>query len=262
MKQNLLITILALGLCAASCKKTPAPAPEPLPPSATGNDTSGSLTIVLNHVVNDSLLVLQSKQYTNANGDTFNVNIFKYYFTNIVLKTASGYTFTQPESYYLVDASDPNSMTLQVHGVPRANYTSISFLIGVDKARNTSGAQTGALDPGNGMFWTWNSGYIMAKFEGTSPQSGDPAKKLTFHLGGFTSTNNVIRSVNFNFPNSANVTETHTPTLHIQGDVAEWFKTPNLVSFATTYAITVSNANAKNMADNYADMFSLTSVSN
>ena len=54
--------------------------------------------------------------------------------------------------------------------MPAGNYNSLSFLLGVDSMHNVSGAQTGALDPANDMFWTWNSGYVMAKMEGASPR--------------------------------------------------------------------------------------------
>jgi hypothetical protein len=55
------------------------------------------------------------------------------------------------------------------------DITGIRFLLGVDSARNVSGIQTGALDPARGMFWTWNSGYVMAKIEGSSPSAHVPA---------------------------------------------------------------------------------------
>ena len=253
--------VLACGLaCMVSCKKYHAPAPEPLP--SNGPDTTGSLDIVISNVVNGSPLVLSTQKYTNANSDTFMVDIYRYYFTNINLKTASGYSWAQPESYFLVDQANPSSLTLHIPHVPRANYTAVEFMIGVDKNRNTSGAQTGALDPANGMFWSWNTGYIMAKLEGTSPQSGDTYKKLTFHLGGFSGANSVIRSYQLSFPNAAQVTETHKPLVNMNNDLAEWFKTPTTVSFGTIYGVTTSNGNAKTIADNYADMFTVTSVVN
>ncbi|MBS1634683.1 MAG: hypothetical protein JST26_02095 [Bacteroidetes bacterium] len=227
-----------------------------------GPDTTGSLDIVMSNVVNGVPLVLGTQKYTNANSDTFIVNTYKYYFTNIRLTTSGGYAWSPAESYYLVDQSNPSSLILHVSGIPRASYSSIEFMIGVDKNRNTSGAQTGALDPANGMFWSWNTGYIMAKLEGTSPQSGDNYKKLTFHLGGFSGAFSVLRSVQLPFPNAAQVTETHKPQVNMNCDVAEWFKTPNTISFGTVYGVTTSNTNAKNIADNYADMFTITSVVN
>ena len=66
-------------------------------------------------------------------------------------------------------------------------------MIGVDSARNTSGAQLGALDPANSMFWSWNSGYIFVRMEGNSPQSTQPYNKLQFHIGGFKGATNCIK---------------------------------------------------------------------
>ncbi len=257
-----LLFILLLAVTIFSCKKTNAPAPEPLPPATPAIDTTGTLTINISHVVNNIPLLLSSTSYTNTHADTFKVDLLKYYICNVQLITATGYTYTEAESYYLVNHSNPNSLQLSIKKVPRANYSSVKFLIGVDSLHNVSGAQTGALDPVNAMFWTWNSGYIMAKFEGTSNQSGDPTKKLTFHLGGFYGAYSSVRSVNLSFPNSANVSETHTPIVNTKAEIAQWFANPNIINFATTYAVTTANSSSKAIADNYASMFSITSVIN
>ncbi|WP_316930094.1 MbnP family protein, partial [Hymenobacter sp. IS2118] len=49
----------------------------------------------------------------------------------------------------------PASQLLALKDIPVGDYQSVSFTVGVDSARNVAGAQTGALDPNNGMFWTW-----------------------------------------------------------------------------------------------------------
>lgn len=257
-----LLFILSFSVAAFSCKKTNAPAPEPLPPATPIIDTTGTLKIDITHVVNNTPLLLSSTSYTNTHTDTFKVDLLKYYISNVQLITASGYTYTEAESYYLIDHSNPNSLQLLIKKVPRANYSSIKFLIGVDSLRNVSGAQTGALDPVNAMFWTWNSGYIMAKFEGTSNQSGDPTKKITFHLGGFYGAYSSVRNVHLLFPNSATVSETHTPIINTKAEIAQWFSSPNIINFATTYAVTTASSSSKAIADNYASMFSITSVIN
>jgi hypothetical protein len=64
--------------------------------------------------------------------------------------------------------------------VPAGTYTGMYLTMGVDSARNVSGAQEGALDPANGMFWSWTSGYIMIKAEGLSPQGAGGS--FTYHL--------------------------------------------------------------------------------
>lgn len=260
MKNFYIYLIFPLFIISCTGKKPVQPVP--LPPPNVPIDTTGTVNIQLTNVVNGNPLTLSTTTYTNANNDEFKVNMYKYYFTNIVLETASGFRWTQPESYYLVDQSISSSLKLIVTGVPRANYTKIEFKLGVDAARNTSGAQTGALDPVKGMFWTWSSGYIMGKIEGTSPQSTNTGNKIVFHIGGFSGVNSAIRDFSFIFPNTANVTESHTPTINIKNDLAEWFKTPNTISFASLNDISTVGTNSKKIADNYSDMFNLTSVVN
>ena len=43
--------------------------------------------------------------------------------------------------------------------------------LGVDSLRNVTGVQTGALDPAMDMYWTWNTGYVMAKLEAAAQQA-------------------------------------------------------------------------------------------
>ncbi len=260
MKPFFIIIICCFGFIA--CKKTDAPKPEPLPTPTVNIDTTGSLNIDITNVVNNLPLTLSTSSYTNANSDTFKIDLLKYYISNIQLITTSGYTYTESESYYLIDQSIPNSLQLTIKKIPRANYNAIRFLIGVDSARNNSGAQTGALDVANTMFWTWSSGYIMAKLEGRSNQSGDVGKNITFHLGGFHGLYSSIRKVQLVFPNTADVTTIHTPTMNIKAEIAQWFFNPNIIDFATTYAVTSSNATSKAIADNYVSMFTITSVVN
>src|SRR5690606_605399 len=100
---------------------------------------------------------------------------FNYWITNIRLTRSDGTEFREEESYRLIRGDKQATTHFHIPEVPAGTYTGIKFMIGVDVPRNTSGAQTGALDPAvNGdMFWSWSTGYIQAKLEGTSPQSSD-----------------------------------------------------------------------------------------
>ncbi len=122
-----------------------------------------------------------------------------------------------------------------------------------------SGAQTGALDPANGMFWSWSTGYIMTKFEGTTAGGTD----LEFHIGGFKGVNSVLRTASPAF-NSATaiVTDTDVPEINLAADLSEWFTTPTNINFAATHNVSMAGANAKIIADNYANMFSVISIEN
>lgn len=264
MKTKLIIALAALVFVA--CKKEPK---EPDDDNNNNNNNStptatvGSLKIEFEAKVGDSAFVLNTKNYTNTNGDTFNISTFKYYVSNVVLTKTDNSTFSVPNSYYLIDHGSGASFSLAISNIPVADYKAITFLIGVDSTRNVSGAQSGDLDPGKGMFWSWSSGYIMAKLEGNSPQSGASNKKLTFHVGGFSGTNSVLKTVSPTFGSStAKVKSDKTPEIHIITDVSEWFKTPNTIGFGSTHTVHMPGAMAKSIADNYADMFKVDHIHN
>lgn len=242
----------------SSCKKDV----EIKPACKTQIDTTGFLEIHMANSVGNLPLMLSSTNYVSAANDTFSVDILKYYVSNIQLISTNGDTYTELESYYLIDQSDPNSLHLMIKKVPAGMYNSITFLLGVDHPRNIAGAQTGALDPMNDMFWGWNTGYIMAKMEGHSPQSSELNHKLAYHIGGHIGKYNALRTVNLAFPNSANCTHSHTPILNLNADLGAWFVSPNFSDFNTSSVVTGITEESNGIADNYANMFTVTSVVN
>jgi hypothetical protein len=62
---------------------------------------------------------------------------------------------------------------------------------------NDAGVGDKALDPLNGMYWTWNTGYINFKLEGKSSLSGNSNQNFTFHLGGFLNDNLAYQEIDF-----------------------------------------------------------------
>jgi hypothetical protein len=226
----------------------------------SGFGTAGKVKVSFKNMVGVDDLILNSQYYLNANGDTFYVSTLNYYISNIELVKTNDSVVKENESYHIIKADDTASMNFIINSVPLANYKAITFTIGVDSLRNVSGAQAGALDPVHNMFWSWSSGYIFTKLEGTSPQS--PTGNIAFHIAGFTGGYNALRTVTLNFPSNATVTQTSTPELHIKADVAEWFMNPSVTKFGITYSVTMSGAMASAMATNYMDMFSVTQVDN
>ena len=219
------------------------------------NTQSGLLRVSFSHFAGNQPLSLNEAWHLNENGDSIKIHTYKYYVSNVKFITDSGMVYNEPESYHLIDEEVVSSKSFVVDGVPAGNYTKISFLIGVDEERNTSGAQTGALDPGLGMFWDWNSGYIMARMEGFSPSS---QFDFAYHLGGFNGKNSVLRSVTLDFPVSSQVNgSTGMRNIHIKGDVLEWFKTPNLIKINEVNIVVGIGKDAADLADNYADMFTI-----
>jgi hypothetical protein len=241
-----------------ACKKDPKDDTAPTPAA-----TAGTLNLHFEGMVGDSSLVFNTQSYTNANNDTFKVSTFKFYISNISVRRVDGHYYTESNSYHLIDFSNPASCDIALASVPFGNYDSISFMIGVDSIRNVSGAQTGALDPANGMFWSWSSGYIMAKFEGTSPQSTATGHSVTFHIGGFSGVDNTLKTVHPTFHGAtANVSTTVSPEIHFSANLLEWFTTPTTIHFGTLNDVTMPGANSKTIADNYEDMLSVEHIHN
>ena len=191
--------------------------------------------------------------------------------SNIKLTRTDGSQYVVPvdSSYFLVKEDIPTSQTITLTNVPTGDYKSVSFVIGVDSLRSTMdiGKRTGVLDPAgdltsaNGMYWSWNSGYIFLKLEGTSPSAPKDATGLNifrYHIGFFggrdTRTINNLKTVPVIFNGEvATVLPKQRPTITIQADVLKLFDGPATVSIAKNPEVMVSDYSAT-VANNYAQM--------
>ena len=117
-------------------------------------------------------------------GTPVTITQFRFYVGQFAFYRA-GKVISRNDAYHLIDASDSTSLMVVLDATAAAVGDSISFIVGVDSLTNVSGAFGGDLDPTNGMYWAWNSGYINMKLEGTSPASPYPAAPLELHLGGY-----------------------------------------------------------------------------
>ncbi|MGZ4061011.1 MAG: MbnP family protein, partial [Bacteroidia bacterium] len=160
-------------------------------------ENKGKLIIDLTNYVGNDLLQLDTVNYKNDLGQLFTISKFKYYISNIHLIKSDGKEFISPD-YFLVNEEEEQSKKI-ILNLSAAEYSSINFIIGVDSVHNCSGAQSGALDPANAMFWAWNSGYIFLKLEGKAPESKSPGHIFEYHIGGYKNPTNCIRTVSLNF---------------------------------------------------------------
>ncbi len=138
--------------------------------------------IAFTPVVRDVPLVLD-KPFVLGDQGPVTITQFKFYVGQFTFYRA-GKPLVYDHSYYLIDAAD--TTTFDVGTVFRPTpIDSVSFLLGVDSLTNVSGVFGGDLDPIKGMYWTWNSGYINLKLEGTSPRSPYATHAFELHLGGY-----------------------------------------------------------------------------
>ena len=219
------------------------------------HSSKGLLSIAFKHYVDNQILNLDSTIYKNSLGQIFTVGNFKYYISNIHLIKSDGKEYVSKE-YFLINEEEEKSKKIILNNIPNGTYTSISFTIGVDSAHNCSGAQSGALDPANAMFWAWNSGYIFLKLEGKSSFSKAPANIFEYHIGGYKSPSNAIRVVTLKLEQPLVIENNKTEDLAIKVNADEVLKTPTDIDFTKMPTVTDSK-NATTIADNYKDMFSI-----
>ena len=264
MNRFQLVALLGLGAAAlGGCGKKAASDPAPATPPTVVAATAGPLAVAVENVVGPDPLVLDTRTYASPAGEAFTVTKFNYYLSNFKLRRADGSEYAVPDSYFLVRETAPGSPVSDgkhfvLPNVPVGSYTGISFLIGVDEERNTAGAQTGALAPENGMFWSWNQGYIFLQMEGLSPQSGDTGSHLlAYHIGDFQRPNN-LRVVAPPLPGGAaiEVQAGRTPELHLRANLLRLFESydpqlSNPVRFGPTWSA-VGGAAAGRFATNYS----------
>lgn len=229
----------------------------------TNTEKTGTLKITLKNTVSGNPMVLNTQSYTNSHGEQYSISKFKYYLSNI---NVTGNQLTPVNAqYFLIDQADLATMSFSID-VPVNIYNTVNFLLGVDSTRNVSGAQTGALDPLNDMFWTWNSGYIMAKMEGNSPQSTVVNKKVEYHIGGFSGVNSVLKFIGFTIPavpfGNIDIREGKTSEVFIEADFDKWWQGAFNLKIADNPAVTSPGALAKSISDNYESMFTITDIKN
>jgi hypothetical protein len=240
-----LMTVALLLLLLTSCSKD-----ESL-------ESSQNLVAIRFHILCNGEKLAPNVQYINKSGELFSVNAFKMYLGAITLQNNITQQFTTSQQYHLLNYADSTSLLVN-ETLAVGTYNQLAFTIGVDSLHSVSGSQTGALDPLNSMFWTWNTGYINAKFEGISPASTTIGKAITYHIGGFKNGENTQRTITIPFPPDLFLTLADGITNEINVDIhlEQWFQGDHLVSIAATPTVTTPGNLAMQLADNYATLFS------
>lgn len=259
-----LITILSSMLIIHSCTK-----------NTIASGDKGSIRLEFDHLVNGTAMQY-GKDYVNEAGETYSINLLKYFVSNFSLVRTDGTVYTLPkdECYFLIEESATGgNPVVTLNNIPTGEYKEFRFIVGVDSLKNCAplSERNGALDPStSGMYWSWNSGYIFLKIEGKSPVvAGHPdatGDNFIYHIGLFggysTPTVNNIKAISVSKSGEiAKVTSSISPQVHIEVEIQEIFKTPNAIRLANKPTIHVDPA-AKSVADNYADMFSLNHIHN
>lgn len=233
------------------------------------NKNNGSLVLKFNNLFNNQVLEF-GKEYTNAHGEKLTIKTLNYFISNIslTLNDGSEYLVPQDSCYFLLRQTDKATQQIELNYLPEGKYKAISFMVGVDSARNTMDVsrRTGALDLGGkakGMYWSWNSGYIFFKMEGTSaviPDSLD--NSFYYHIGGFggfqSKTINNIRTKSLSFEKPI-LLKKKTPVVNINVDVAALFNYKTPIVLAQNSNVMWGELSVK-ISENYISTFNLGNI--
>lgn len=213
-----------------------------------------TVTIKFIHFANGKKIAIDSN-YTNFAGEAYKISRLKYYVTSPALSpTVKGKT---KYTSYLIDAFGKDSISLKP--VER-NFSKLSFTLGVDSAHNCSGAQEGDLDPLNGMFWTWQTGYINFKLEGFSPAAQNENNKLEYHIGGYKLQNKTMRSINLQFEKPLQILPGKKATIYVLVKIDKLWKGKNEFTIGQSSVITQPGKPAVSVAENFDGLFSIEKV--
>jgi hypothetical protein len=262
IKMKTLLYILPAILLLAACSKKEDAKPD------FDESEKAVLSIQFDNIAGDKNLVLNNSTYTNALGQQFTVSMLQYFISNIKVKTTDGqdYTVPQDSSYFLIKEGDAASQFAKMK-VPVGDYQSLTFTIGVDSLRSTMdiSKRTGVLDPSgdhstSGMYWTWNSGYIFLKLEGSSPAASSADKKVRYHIGGFGGYSapgiNNIKTITVDLKTGgiAKVRKDRNSNIHLFADIMKVFNGSTNVSFTDNPSV-MSGSFSSLVAANYTSMF-------
>jgi hypothetical protein len=97
------------------------------------------------------------------------------------------------------------------------------------------------------MFWSWNTGYIFIKAEGTAPSNGD--SDFRYHLGGIEAPNKAFMTRELAFNTNVTIGAEQGATVQLLSNPARLFHTYGSVTNGAM--IMMPNANAAQMASDF-----------
>jgi hypothetical protein len=155
--------------------------------------------------INHHYINVGEKHFTHATSDSISFDVIRFYISNVQFFYEEEFISSLEKKHHLVDLENPESLKINLGKNAQLDFNKIKFDLGIDSLTNVSGAFGGDLDPTNGMYWTWQSGYINFKLEGVTPSC--PARKnfFQFHLGGYQAPFSNVQAVELDIADKKNI---------------------------------------------------------
>lgn len=184
------------------------------------------------------------KNYTSCK-DTLQFSALKFYLSGFEIYYDDATVFKPTDEPHLIDLKNGDTFNFPVGYNKNKKVSKVLFCIGIDSLKSISGALGGDLDPSNGMYWAWQSGYINLKMEGKSNSCKTRKNAFQFHVGGYLNPYCARRKIALYPTNEA---------LNICVDFSKIFED---LSLSKVNSIMIPSKNAMEIADLSVNLFSI-----
>ena len=250
IKKNKNVAVLPMlaGLTLVSCSKKE--------DDVDAQPVNSGILFQLAHFVGSEELQKNTIKYTNAAGNLYSVETLKYFISDIRLYRADGVFIRVNEAFY-VDAMDETTWKLPKVEVPTGDYTSITFVFGLDEKMNVTGAFPNP--PENAMEWPipMGGGYHYMKLEGKIDSAGT-IKNYQCHTGP---TGGNLNYITVGLENSGFTLDSDTRTIILKMNINNWWVSPNTLDLNDMTMIMGNQAmQEKLQANGKEGVFSILSI--
>ena len=139
--------------------------------------------------------------YSLSDSSKMEITTCRFYVSNFTFYS-NNKLVSEQKGAFLIDLENPESLQLSF---PISVVDSVRFNLGIDSSTNVAGILDGDLDPIKGMYWTWNSGYINSKVEGTFTKTNGVKIPFEYHLGGYLPPYPTLQTLTFSCEKSEKI---------------------------------------------------------
>ena len=220
--------------------------------SAGIEDSSCKYNLIINftHTVGGEALEINQMIYTNTASQNYSVQTLRYLISNITLHSVNSTSILLDEVHFIT-ISDSSTFNLDIQDLNSANYTAISFTMGLDSIKNiTNNYLNESFFPSFSWPEFMGGGYHYMQLEGDYTTS---FQGYATHTGG---TDGLDFSFTKYFPIALNIQNTNTSII-INMEINNWYSTPNTVTLTTDGIMEDLNKQALLKANGITNVFSV-----
>ncbi len=197
-------------------------------------------------------LIFDTVDYVNDAGYKYSISKLEYYLSFIQLEREDGKIYLADSIFYVNAKRKNQHITLTE--IPSGHYTRISFLIGINKAKNKTDYLP-ATTENLGMAWPdmMGGGYHFIKMEGHFSDTQNNKQGYAIHLG-----TDAMQVAHHPLVYNVSVSSATQAALHLNMNVNEWLRNPHTYDFMKDGNYTMSDPKLmKLINENGKDVYTL-----